>query len=179
MRKILKRWLLVFMTVVLVTGYNCNVFAHESENAMVGRENTQEIIEIGEEFEVNETIAEARVELQEFETELDNKSVFVSVDEKIENQPEMFSGYSVGKIRSVSDLEQLPMVCDEVYENTNPNYAYGVAANTEYTGSITTEGEIRWYAFDITEQTKVSILIRSVETLDADIFLFKLDTSTM
>lgn len=78
-------------------------------------------------------------------------------------------------------VENATVLLNDTPENTNPNYAYGVIANAQYSGSITTQGEVRWYAFDIAAVTKTSILVRNkpAAALDADIYLFQLDTGTM
>lgn len=68
---------------------------------------------------------------------------------------------------------------EDTGENTNPNNAYTLLPNTEYTGKISKTNEIRWYAFDISEQTKVSILVTSNDAVNTDIYLFQLDTNSM
>ena len=85
------------------------------------------------------------------------ESMPFEVDKINNTNYQQIDGYSVGEIQNVSELESIPAVISNIEENTNPNYAYALSANTEYSGNITQEGEIRWYAFDISGKTKISV----------------------
>lgn len=67
----------------------------------------------------------------------------------------------------------------ETHDNTDPNFAYILTPYTEYQGTIVSENEIRWYAMEITEKSKSSILTRSNDNVDTDIYLFKLNVDSM
>ena len=62
--------------------------------------------------------------------------------------------------------------------NTDPNYAYLAENDVVYQGTIETEKEFRWYAFELKQKSKVTILLQMVEALDADLIMFSLDTET-
>ncbi len=62
--------------------------------------------------------------------------------------------------------------------NTEPNNAYLVENEDVFQGSILTSNEMRWYGFTLDEKSKVSILLQMVSNLDADLYMFQLDTST-
>ena len=62
--------------------------------------------------------------------------------------------------------------------NTDPNNAYLVANDNVVQGAIETSGETRWYAFTLNEKSKVTILLQMVEALDADLYMFSLNTET-
>lgn len=62
--------------------------------------------------------------------------------------------------------------------NTDPNNAYLVTNNTVTQGTITTAGEMRWYAFILNEKSKVTIPLQTVDTLDADLYLYHLNEET-
>lgn len=68
---------------------------------------------------------------------------------------------------------------ETVHDNTNPNYAYMLTPYTEYQGNISVENEIRWYAAEISTKSKMSVLTRSTDNVDTDIYLFKLDMASM
>ena len=88
-------------------------------------------------------------------------------------------GWKTGTINSIAELEFLPAIQEELPPNTDPTNAYGVKPNTEYSGILTQEGEARWYAFDISNLTKISIFIKSDKNVDADVFMLKLNTDLM
>lgn len=62
--------------------------------------------------------------------------------------------------------------------NIDPSNAYVVANDTVMQGVIETTNEMRWYAFSISEKSKISILLQMVETVDADIYMFQLNEET-
>ncbi|MBD5543343.1 MAG: hypothetical protein HDR01_03605 [Lachnospiraceae bacterium] len=62
--------------------------------------------------------------------------------------------------------------------NTDPNYAYVVTNDIVMQGAIETENEMRWYAFSLSERSKVCILLQMVETMDADLYMFQLNEET-
>lgn len=63
-------------------------------------------------------------------------------------------------------------------DNTNPNNAYIVENGDIFQGSILTSNEMRWYGFILNEKSTVSVLLQMVSDLDADLYMFQLDTST-
>lgn len=62
--------------------------------------------------------------------------------------------------------------------NTDPNYAYIVENGNVYQENIESEKEFRWYCFNITEKSKVTIALQMADTLNADLFMFQYDTKT-
>ena len=74
--------------------------------------------------------------------------------------------------------EGVPYSQRDTVPNTDPNYAYLAQNDVVYQGAIETEKEFRWYAFEIKEKSKITILLQMVETLDADLIMFSLDTET-
>lgn len=63
-------------------------------------------------------------------------------------------------------------------DNTDPNYAYVLTDNTGPKGVITAQGETRWFAFILNEKNKVSILAEMTDEMDADLYIFLLDSET-
>lgn len=63
-------------------------------------------------------------------------------------------------------------------DNTSPNTAHLFEDNTGEGGTFTTEKEERWYAFFLGEKTKVSIYAGMAASMDADLYVFSLDSST-
>lgn len=83
-------------------------------------------------------------------------------------QPEIdYSGSISNNSRNIATLE-----------NTNPNYAYVVSDDNVYQGEISSNGEMRWYAFILNEKSKVTILAEMANTLDSDLYMFSLNTET-
>ena len=72
----------------------------------------------------------------------------------------------------------MPYSENDDVSNADPNYAYLVENNNAYQGSIENEKEFRWYRFEITEKSKVTVFLQMAETLDADLYMFSLDTET-
>ncbi len=66
----------------------------------------------------------------------------------------------------------------EASSNTDPNNAYIVTTDTVAQGTIDTVGETRWYAFILNETSKVTIPVQMVEALDADLYVYVLNTET-
>ncbi len=67
----------------------------------------------------------------------------------------------------------------DIAENIDPNYAYLVENDYLVQGNLTAVNEMRWYAFQANEKSKITILLEMVESVDADLYLFKLDGSTL
>lgn len=82
-----------------------------------------------------------------------------------------------GEQLSLSD-GVMPYSEDNDISNTDPNNAYLAENDMVYQGNIEIEGEYRWYGFDVTEKSKTTIFLQMAETLDADLYLFSLDTET-
>ncbi len=172
---------LLSLIILVTTLFNCsvNVFANEDINHETIQSDNIVEDNLVPEVDVSAPINEEEEKTFSYITNSVCESIPFEVDKINNTNYQQIDGYSVGEIQNVSELESIPAVISNIEENTNPNYAYALSANTEYSGNITQEGEIRWYAFDISGKTKISVLIRTVEALDADIFLFRLDTSTM
>lgn len=63
-------------------------------------------------------------------------------------------------------------------ENTDPNYAYLVEHKDTVQGNLTKVKEMRWYGFILDKTSKVSIMLQSISSVDADLYLFRLDQNT-
>lgn len=83
----------------------------------------------------------------------------------------------IGEDLSLSD-GIMPYSENDDVSNTDPNNAYLVENDNAYQGSIESEEEFRWYGFEVTEKSKVTIFLQMAETLDADLYMFSLDTET-
>ena len=72
----------------------------------------------------------------------------------------------------------MPYSENDDVSNTDPDYAYFVENGNAYQGNIENEEEFRWYCFEITEKSKVTVFLQMAETLDTDLYMFSLDTET-
>ena len=176
MRKILKNIIVLFMTVNIVTNTCFVSEAHELDYANPIIVENSNVLEL-QDYE--EPIIETNEELQEFKTNTEPCDIPFEIGAVIDNDIEQIDGIEAGSIANISELENMPQMLTDLEPNTDPNNAYGLTANTEYSGVIAKEGEVRWYAFDISTMTKVSMLIRTQSSMDPDIFLFKLNTNSM
>lgn len=60
-------------------------------------------------------------------------------------------------------------------DNTDPNGAYVVSNENVFQGNLGQTNEMRWYAFILDQDSKVTIELQCVSDLDADLYLFALD----
>ncbi|SDA47726.1 hypothetical protein SAMN02910275_00688 [Butyrivibrio sp. INlla18] len=60
-------------------------------------------------------------------------------------------------------------------DNTDPNGAYVVSNENVFQGNLGQTNEMRWYAFILDQDSKVTIELQSVSDVDADLYLFALD----
>lgn len=81
-----------------------------------------------------------------------------------------FGCYTVSQNDGISDYTN--------YQNTDPNYAYVVTGDSVTQGEILSTGENRWYAFQLEQRSKVTFLLQMVPAMDADIYVFYLNTNT-
>lgn len=176
-RPIIKRITALGMSLVLIGGNGMYCYAEERE----GRTQEAEEAVCSAVAEGEDIIDESQ--LVQYLTNADDKPVPYTSDEAIEiakglSIPEA-SEYEIGEIQGIEGLASVPALLSDLPENTDPNNAYGVRPNTEYTGNITSAGEMRWYAFDIARKSKVSIFVMAGSSLDADVHMFKLEPDTM
>ena len=61
-------------------------------------------------------------------------------------------------------------------ENTDPNNAYLAVNGNTVQGTLTQTGEMRWYGFILEKTSKISILVQTLTDVDADLYVFKLDS---
>ena len=80
-----------------------------------------------------------------------------------------------GEVLSVLQKKRLMAKRELATTNTDPNYALFVTNDDVDQREIESPGEMRWYRFNLEQTSKVSILLQMVESLDADIYMFKLD----
>lgn len=64
-------------------------------------------------------------------------------------------------------------------DNTDPNNAYLIPPDTTVGDTFAASGEQRWYAMEITERTKLSTILLNDTPLDGDLYIFKLNETTM
>lgn len=64
-------------------------------------------------------------------------------------------------------------------ENTDPNNAYLLNINEATAGSITAEGQERWYGTVIDQKTKLTMILQLSANTDYDLYIYKLDENTM
>ncbi len=67
---------------------------------------------------------------------------------------------------------------DELSDNTDPNNAYLVENEDVVQGTLSVTGEIRWYGFVVNQTSTETILMQTVNTVDADLYLFELNQTT-
>ena len=81
---------------------------------------------------------------------------------------------------------QWPGLCDvsaqaaaaDNADNTDPNNAQVVVTDTKVNGTISTAGEMRWYAFVMNQAGKATIRVEMGADLDTDLYIFKLNEAT-
>ncbi|GKX31543.1 hypothetical protein SH1V18_40230 [Vallitalea longa] len=80
----------------------------------------------------------------------------------------------------INDLE-LSLDTEEptASDNTDPNNAYLIPPDTTVGDTFAASGEQRWYAMEITERTKLSTILLNDTPLDGDLYIFKLNETTM
>ncbi len=173
MRKKARNVIILFIIIMLV---NNNILITHAEESVSNEEPIE--VELND-YETPIASLDEDDEIPKFATSSEPFTIQLQ-DNKIYNSSvEPINGVAIGTIDNIAELGNTPVVLADLPANTDPNYAYGLTADTEYTSTITQEGEIRWYAFDISALTKVSMLVKAEENMDIDIFLFKLNTSTM
>lgn len=63
--------------------------------------------------------------------------------------------------------------------NTSPNEAVVMGLNTAITNSIEIQGEQRWFATVLNEQSKMSVIIQLAQSQDFDLYVYKLNETSM
>lgn len=119
-----------------------------------------------------ETFPSDSTNVIELEKISENEMIPETVDEIISNSKE--HSYS-GEDYSLNDEVK---TYGETGDNTDPNYAYLVTNDSVIQGVIESAGEIRWYGFPVTEKSKVTVLLQMAESLDVDLYVFKLNEET-
>ena len=79
------------------------------------------------------------------------------------------------------DLDKMPEGAEDSEAdnpNTDPNNAYVLSDNTVWNGTIEKNNELRWYAFNATTKSKLTIFLQMVDSLDSDLYLFSYHTET-
>lgn len=88
----------------------------------------------------------------------------------------VYSGEDMNVTQLPSDVSVYATLSDE--DNTDPNYAYLVKNEDIVQGTLTQEGEMRWYGFILDQSSKVSLLLQTVSEVDADLYFFQLNQET-
>ncbi len=91
-----------------------------------------------------------------------------------QNNVERVSGNASEK----NTVEKSNETADETVSNTDPNNAYMVENGSVVQGEIKIANEMRWYAFELTVKSKISILLQMVEEMDSDLYMFSYNSST-
>lgn len=63
-------------------------------------------------------------------------------------------------------------------DNSNVNYAIPVADTNVVQDTLSAAGGMKWYKFTLTQKSKSSIYLQLAQTLDADIYVYSLNTQT-
>ena len=82
-----------------------------------------------------------------------------------------------GKEYTVTNVPGGP-VAYATEENTDPNNAYLAVNGNTVQGTLTQTGEMSWYGFILNQTSKISILVQTLEDVDADLYVFKLDQAS-
>lgn len=80
-----------------------------------------------------------------------------------------------GESYTLSEEAQAYSKGSDSSNNTDPNYAITVSNDTAVQGTIEVANEMWWYTFRLDKKSTVTLLLNSVEELDADIYLFTLN----
>lgn len=75
-------------------------------------------------------------------------------------------------------INETSRYAEDESENTDPNYALLIEDENVVQGTLTEQGEMRWYGFILEQRAKASIMLQLVSNVDADIYLFKLNQDT-
>lgn len=170
MSKLLKKIIVLGLTIALISNNLMYIHAEEYINEKTNDSNT----------ETNDISILEEEQLEQIITNSNDKPIPFSVNESIETTTQLsVPEFYIGEIQETNDLSNIPNTIADLPENTDPNYAYAVNPDKEYSGNIQNEKEVRWYAFNISQTSKVSILVIPDTSLDADVLMFKLDQSTM
>lgn len=163
-RKILSVLCNVLILLLFIVSKNSVVCADELESKIPDElYKQQNIVEISPLEDTVPVVVREEEALNEM-SQNDIEANIIDRPYKVQTETIEASEYSIATINSL--------------DNTDPNYAYIVSNNDVVQGAITTEDEYRWYSFTIDKKSKVSILLQSVETLDADLYMFSLNQET-
>lgn len=69
-------------------------------------------------------------------------------------------------------INETSRYAEDESENTDPNYALLIEDENVVQGTLTEQGEMRWYGFILEQRAKASIMLQLVSNVDADIYLF-------
>lgn len=124
-------------------------------------------------FAVEKTSDEAPS--REYTTVLDLKELPIvdDVEAIIPNNIEKY--YQEPPVEILKAITESDYATFAINENTDPNYAYLVENDYVVQGTIEKQNEMRWYGFVLNERSKATILLQTVEGLDADIYMFRLN----
>lgn len=149
-----KIFYVVLSGLILVT----SVFAGKTSMVNAAElENNEENIQYADEQMIN-------VESVELDTDV------ISTDEiNILDRIDMQDTYSINEFSLYDESEQ---------ENTDPNYALLIEDGNVVQGSLSAQGEMRWYGFILQEKSKISLYLEMVDGVDADLYLFSLNEET-
>lgn len=160
MRKFIRKKMGLFLSLIMVVCAINPMVAHAEESEQMIQSNT--IISIGNE-----------------EVEMDELSNANQLSHSASDVISLEEAGNASGIMSLTDEEQ-NLTRDADPGNTNPNNA--VVFDDDYyvtSGTISTVGGYRWYAFQTEAETKVTALMVMNQTMDADFYLYKLNEDTM
>lgn len=160
MRKFIRKKMGLFLSLIMAVCAINPMVAHAEESEQMIQRNT--IISIGNE-----------------EVEMDELSNANQLSHSASDVISLEEAGNASGIMSLTDEEQ-NSTRDADPGNTNPNNA--VVFDDDYyvtSGTISTVGGYRWYAFQTEAETKVTALMVMNQTMDADFYLYKLNEDTM
>lgn len=162
MKKFLKSFLALALTTCIFT--SINVYADENINL-----NSTEAINIISE--------DSGISVDEFI----EKEGILSLD--VEAKADIIDKNVTTDKSTISDKITVDNLLGEnkarASENTDPNNAYVINFGQAVGGTITSEGEQRWYGVQLDEKAKISSALAVADSSDFDLYLFKLDIDTM
>jgi len=163
LRKLLS---LILMSVVIVNSMPTPAQASELEFQQIENQMnlSSEFVDLSTDFVLEELISPN--DLPEIEANIMERQYVggeITVDTGIEASAES------------PQMGQMGIAPASISSNTDPNNAYLVTNDTETYGMIETNGEFRWYAFVLNQNSKATIDLAMVSALDADLYIFELN----
>lgn len=129
-------------------------------------------------------LADDEVTLGDFYPDMDIENAYPEVEQIGDESVAVYNNAHECDLNTLGSIGALPSeisVCSEMddsNENTNPNNAYLVQNENIVQGNLGQSSEMRWYAFILDQESKITIELQTVATVDADLYMFELDQDT-